>query len=228
MEFLGTPSPQGRKEHNMFKLKKILNLIDKGIIETREELELFLNYSDIDENVDSKVLLGMNIKIAYETSRIYIDVTEVQNSEEDVHTQKYLDILEKHLPIKLHNPGNATSSKVYAAKEFIIREIVKDNFKNSFFSPVYYELVMDENGHLFTITGNDNQTLNENVISLCKEDNRSGNEKLETAYFKYLHNNKLEHTDRNFDIHFNEYLESEEFGNYLDAIIERFYEALEE
>ena len=46
----------------MFKLKKILNLIDKGIIETREELELFLNYSDIDENVDSKVLLGMNIK----------------------------------------------------------------------------------------------------------------------------------------------------------------------
>ena len=86
----------------MFKLKKILNLIDKGIIETREELELFLNYSDIDENVDSKVLLGMNIKIAYETSRIYIDVTEVQNSEEDVHTTKYLDILEKHLPLKIH------------------------------------------------------------------------------------------------------------------------------
>ena len=80
----------------MFKLKKILNLIDKGIIETREELELFLNYSDIDENADSKVVLGMNIKIAYETSRIYIDVTAVQNSEEDVHTTKYLDILEKH------------------------------------------------------------------------------------------------------------------------------------
>ncbi len=212
----------------MFKLKKILNLIDKGIIETREELELFLNYSDIDENVDSKVLLGMNIKIAYETSRIYIDVTEVQNSEEDVHTTKYLDILEKHLPIKIHNPGNVTSLKVYKAKETIICEMVKENFRNSFFSSVYYELVMDENGHLFTRTGNDNQTLSKNVISLCKEDNRSGNEKMETAYFKYLHDKKLEHTDRNFDIHFNEYLESEEFGNYIDAIIERFYEVLNE
>lgn len=212
----------------MFKLKKILNLIDKGIIETKAELELFLHYSDIDENSDSKVLLGMNIKIAYEKSRIYIDVTEVQNNEEDVHTTKYLDILEKHLPIKIHNPGNATSLKLYKAKETIIREIVKDNFKNSLFSPVYYELVMDENGHLFTRTDDENQILNKNVISLCKEDNHSGNEKLETAYFKYLHDNKLEHTDRNFDIYFNEYLESEEFNDYLDAIIERFYEALEE
>ena len=36
----------------MFKLKKILNLIDKGVIETREELELFKDYATLEISRD--------------------------------------------------------------------------------------------------------------------------------------------------------------------------------
>ena len=196
----------------MFKFKKILNLIDKGVIETREELELFLHYAGTGEHIDFGVVTGINVGMGFEKKLVHITGGKAQSD----------------LPLKIHNPDNVTSTKVYAAMEFMIREMVKSNFKESYFSPVYYELFLDENGHMFTKMSAENQTLNEEWISISKEDNRSGNEEVEAGYFKYLHDSGLEHTDRNFDIYFNGYLESEDFEAYLDGVMERFYKALEE
>ena len=212
----------------MFKLKKILNLIDKGIIETREELELFKDYATLEISRDDFTYI--DVQFVLQDKLIYINISDIWDEDENSYDIDFLNVVEKYLPLTIQNPEDISSSEFYEKAEEIIKEKVKKHFIYSYCNSVWYELYMDEYGDFFTKEGVGNQMSGDvcNVVFINKEDNQFGHTGVEICYQDYLEYNQLNDMEENFDMFLEEYIQSEEFGNYLDAIIDRFYEALEE
>ena len=213
----------------MFILKKLLNLIDKGVIETREELEVFNHYAGL-ETDRSGEFTYTDWQFLLKEKLVYVNISGLLDEEGDLYEKDFLDALEKHLPLEIQNLDAFNSYDFWEDIEVEIREQVKKIFICSYGSPVWYEVLLDEDGKIFTIEGIGNmyRPYGNEVVCVKREENPSGNDFVEIEYKNYLKAENLPASEENFDEFLNICVDSNDFENYLDGVIEVFYKLLDE
>lgn len=213
----------------MFILKSLLNLIDKGVIETREELEVFNHYAELETDrcgeftyTDWQFLLREKL--------VYVNVSGLLDEEGYLYKEDFIHALEKHLPLEIQNPDFINNYDFLDEIEDEIREQVKNSFICSYGNSVWYEVLVDEDGKVFTIEGIGNmyRRFGKEVVCVTREENPFGNDFVEIGYENYLKIENLAVSEENFDEFLGICVNSDDFADYLDGVIEIFHKMLDE
>lgn len=213
----------------MFILKKLLNLIDKGVIETREELEVFNHYAELETDKCGEFTYT-DWQFLLKEKLIYVNVSELLDGEGYWHEEDFLDALEKHLPLEILNPENINSDDFFDDIKWEILEQVEENFIKSYRNPIRYIVFLDEDGEVFTVYGDrgTHHLSEKDTLSVNIQGNPYGIDDVDEGYEIYLKEEDLDGAEDHFDEYLKEYVSWGDFDNYKDSVISDFYELLDE
>lgn len=213
----------------MFILKKLLNLIDKGVIETREELEVFNHYAELETNKSGEFTYT-DWQFLLQEKLVYVNVSEIIEKEGYWSEKDFLDALEKYLPLEIQNPEDINSDDFFRDIECTIWEQARENFIKSYRNPLRYIIFVDEDGDVFTATG-DIRTqyyFQKDTLTVAVEDNQYGIDDVDEGYEIYLEEEGLDKSEDHFDEYLKEYVFWGDFYSYMEDVLKNFYNLLDE